>query len=305
MSPIWVLLGFFMCVMAGVSLAGYFWSSKRASSNAPAPFATPALAEPSLTPGRAAFVDLFGRIGEAFPGAKQAANPYRKKLSLAGYRWPTAVSVFYGIKVATAALLAGSAGVAGLNYSDDSAMIPVAMLCAAALGWMIPDRILASRISARAGRIRAGLPAALDLLVLGLEAGQSLDQTIADTSRGLKLTYPELSAELAQLYLELRAGNSRAEAFRAVSERTKEIELRKLMNVLIDSDRFGVTLGPSLRSHNKYLRTRFRQRAQESARKIGVKLIFPVFFLIFPSVLLVTLGPAVIMMMDQLHAMMK
>jgi len=184
-------------------------------------------------------------------------------------------------------------------------MVPIAMVCSGAVGWMIPDRFLSSRIKARATRVRAGLPAALDLLVLGLEAGQSLDQSIADTSRGLRYTHPDLSAELAQLYLELRAGNSRAQAFRDVSLRTNEIELRKLVNVLLDSDRFGVTLAPSLRSHNKYLRTRFRQKAQESARKIGVKLIFPVFFLIFPSVLLVTLGPAVIMMMAELKNMMK
>ncbi len=305
---IWVLLGFFAFVMAAITLAGYLLSSKGTAAggaSGPSPGAPGALAEPSLSSGRAAFVDLFRSIGEAFPGAKREANPYRKKLSLAGYRWPSAVPVYYGIKCASAVFFAGLSGVAGLTYSDDSSMIPIAMVCGAALGWMGPDRILASRIRARASRIRAGLPAALDLFVLGLEAGQSLDQTIADTSRGLKHTHPELSAELAQLYLELRAGNSRAEAFRDVSHRTNETEVRKLMNVLADSDRFGVTLGPALRSHNKYLRTRFRQRAQEAARKIGVKLIFPVFFLIFPSVLLVTLGPAVIMMTTQLHDLMK
>lgn len=303
---IWLLLGFFAFVMAAITLAGHLLSGKTTeASTSPAPSATGALAQPALTPGRAAFVDVFRSIGEAFPGAKQEANPYRKKLSQAGYRWPSALPVYYGIKCAACAFFAGLSGVASLTYSDDTTMIPVAMLCAGALGWMIPDRMLTSRIRARAERVRSGLPAALDLFVLGLEAGQSLDQAIADTSRGLKFTHAELSAELAQLYLELRAGNSRAEAFRDVSIRTNEIELRKLMNVLADSDRFGVTLAPSLRSHNKYLRTRFRQRAQEAARKIGVKLIFPVFFLIFPSVLLVTLGPAVIMMMTQLHNMMK
>jgi len=302
---VWILLGFFAFVMAGVTLAGYFFSSRGTASQGAAPAASGALSEPTLTPGRAAFVDVFRSIGEAIPGAKQEANPYRKKLSLAGYRWPSAVPAYYGIKCASTAFFAGLSGVACMAYSDSSTMIPIAMLGAGVVGWMIPDRVLTSRIRARASRIRAGLPAALDLFVLGLEAGQSLDQTIADSSRGLRHTHPELSAELAQLYLELRAGNSRAEAFREVSLRNNEVELRKLMNVLVDSDRFGVTLSTSLRSHNKYLRARFRQRAQESARKIGVKLIFPVFFLIFPSVLLVTLGPAVIMMMTQLHKMMK
>ena len=137
-------------------------------------------------------------------------------------------------------------------------------------------------------------------MVLGMEAGQSLDQSIAGSSRGLKRTHPDLSGELAQLYLELQTGQSRADAFRSFGARNKEQELRRLGNLLVDSDRFGTSLGPALRTHAKYLRTRFRQQAQEAARKVGVKLIFPVFFLIFPSVLLVTLGPACMMMYKQL-----
>jgi len=121
----------------------------------------------------------------------------------------------------------------------------------------------------------------------------------------LKRNYPDLSAELAQLYMELRTGGSRADSFRALAARNKDPELRKLSNLLIDSDRYGVTIGPALRTHAKYLRTRFRQQAQEKARKVGVKLIFPVFFLIFPSVLLVTLGPACMMMYEQLNSMLK
>ena len=105
--------------------------------------------------------------------------------------------------------------------------------------------------------------------------------------------------------MELRTGSSRADAFRALGVRNREAELRKLGNLLIDSDRFGVSIGGALRSHAKYLRTRFRQQAQEKARKVGVKLIFPVFFLIFPSVLLVTLGPACMMMYGQLKTLLQ
>ena len=108
-----------------------------------------------------------------------------------------------------------------------------------------------------------------------------------------------------QLYLELKTSSSRANAFRSLGLRNKEPELRRLANLLIDSDRFGVSLAPALRTHAKYLRLRFRQQAQESARKVGVKLVFPVFFLIFPSVLLVTLGPACMMMFQQLKAMLQ
>ena len=154
-------------------------------------------------------------------------------------------------------------------------------------------------------RLRSALPPALDLMVLGMEAGQSLDQSIADASRSLQRTHPDFSAELAQLYLELKTATSRADSFRGFGVRNKEPELRKLANLLADSDRFGTSIGPALRSHSKYLRTRFRQQAQERARKVGVKLIFPVFFLIFPSVLLVTLGPAVMLMYQQLKNLLQ
>jgi tight adherence protein C len=103
--------------------------------------------------------------------------------------------------------------------------------------------------------------------------------------------------------MELRANPSRLEALQNFAARGRDIELRKFTNLLVDTDRFGTSLGPALRTHGRYLRTRFRQNAQERARKVGVKLIFPVFFLIFPSVILVTLGPAVILLYGQLQAL--
>jgi tight adherence protein C len=141
------------------------------------------------------------------------------------------------------------------------------------------------------------------MLVLAVEAGQSIDQALVATGRGLKQTYPDLSAELTMLHLETRASNDRAEALRNFAERNTEPELRKLAALMIDTDRFGTALGPALRDHARYLRIRSRQKLQEAARKVGVKLIFPVFFLIFPSVILVTLGPAVILIFTQLKSM--
>ena len=304
MSGPWILFLFFAFVMGAVTVAGYVLlirAPQQRASDVPAMLSN----EPALPPARAAFLDIFRSIGDSFPNAKKEHNPYRRRLSLAGYRWPSAVSVFYGIKCATTLFMAGAAGVSALVFGGNPSGLPMAMLCGAGVGFLLPDRILSSRIRARAQRLRRALPPALDLLVLGLEAGQSLDSTAADASRGLKSVHPDLSGELAQLYLELRASNSRVEAFRNLAERTNEPEIRKLSHLLIDSDRFGVSLGPALRTHNRYLRTRFRQQAQESARKVGVKLIFPVFFLIFPSVLLVTLGPACIMMLKQLQNLMQ
>jgi tight adherence protein C len=114
-----------------------------------------------------------------------------------------------------------------------------------------------------------------------------------------------LSGELHQVQIEMPASRSRAEVFRALSDRNTEPELKRLAQVFLDSDRFGTGLAPALRTHVKFLRIRLRQQAYEQARKVSVKLVFPVFFLIFPSVILVTLGPALIQVYSQLNVLLK
>jgi tight adherence protein C len=302
MTEIWVAAGFFAFVLTAVAAAGYCYQrlAERRDGEGPGPL----LVGNQATTSRAAFADLFQSIGENFPAAKNEQNPYRVRLTAAGYRWPSALPIFYGIKCGSALFFAGLLGILALLYQHDPSITPLPMMCGLGLGFLLPDRVLGSRVHARASRLRAAIPPALDLMVLAMEAGQALDHSIADASRGLKSSYPDLSGELALLCLELRTGGTRIDSFRALGTRNKEPELRKLANLLIDSDRFGVSIGPALRAHAKHLRTRFRQQAQEKARKVGVKLIFPVFFLIFPSVLLVTLGPACIMMYQQLKTLL-
>src|ERR1700758_5597698 len=144
---------------------------------------------------------MFRLIGEAMPGtAKQAASA-RTLLGAAGYRWPGAVSVFLGIKVGSALLL-GAAGVwAAVTFQRDfgSALLPA--LCGLGFGYMLPDRVLERLGRRRMRSLRRALPAALDLMVLAVEAGQGLDAAILEASRGLRKTYPDLSAEFTQLQL--------------------------------------------------------------------------------------------------------
>ncbi|HLJ44447.1 MAG TPA: type II secretion system F family protein [Bryobacteraceae bacterium] len=303
MSDIWIGIAFFAFVLVSVTVAGYlFFLKPRETGRMDAAASGVLTPSANESPGTA-LLDFFHSIGTNFPGSRKEENPYRRHLVTAGYRLPSALPVFYGIKCASSLLGAALAGT--LSVIAGSAEMPlIAMACGMGFGFLLPDRILKWRAKERGLRLRTALPAALDLMVMGIEAGQSLDYTVADASRGLRITHPDLSTEFGQLYLELRAGTSRAEAFRNLAERNREPELRKLVSLLIDSDRFGAPLGPTLRTHTKYLRTRFRQQAQETARKVGVKLIFPIFFLIFPSVLLVTLGPACLMMYQQLKAMM-
>jgi tight adherence protein C len=224
-------------------------------------------------------------------------------LAAAGFRWPAAVSVFLGIKCGLALMLATAAGWAGVTLQSERSLIFLPIVCGLGFGYLLPDRVLERLAARRVFRLRRGLPAALDLMVLAVEAGQSLDAAILEASRGLRTTHPELASEFTQLHLELRANPSRIEALQNFAARGRDIELRKFAALLIDTDRFGTSLGPALRTHARYLRTRFRQSAQERARKVGVKLIFPVFFLIFPSVMLVTLGPALILLFAQMRAL--
>jgi tight adherence protein C len=306
MSETALLLTFFATVLAGAVIGGYVFVLRPASAraeSAPLPADLTAAAEGGWLAGF--FIATFRRMGEVIPGARDVKGELPERLSQVGYRFPGALSVFYGVKCAASLLAAVTAGFAASLQNPDPGAMLLPMLCGAGFGFKLPDLVLGRLAKARKERLRRGLPAALDLMVLGIEAGQAMDQAILDTSRGLQHTHPDLSHEFTRLHLELRAANSRVDALRAFGERNGEPELRKVGALLIDTDRFGTSLGPALRTHARYLRIRFRQTAQERARKVGVKLIFPVFFLIFPSVILVTLGPAVILIMTSLKKMMN
>lgn len=304
-----LLIGLFLFVLAAVSAVGYVFVLRPSRNETgtvviPAPIA---MDQRELPGAQAAVADIFRLIGEAMPGGQEKADAARQKLMIAGYRWPSAVSIFVGIKCATAVMLA-TAGIWGaVTFRPDADLFQMvlAAICGAGFGFLLPDRMLDRLAKKRVERLRRGLPAALDLMVLAVEAGQGLDAAILDTSRGLRATHPDLASEFTQLQLELRANTTRADALRNFSERNKDMELRKFANLLIDTDRFGTSLGPALKTHARYLRIRFRQIAQERARKVGVKLIFPVFFLIFPSVILVTLGPAVILIFTQMQHLLE
>jgi tight adherence protein C len=304
-----LLIGLFLFVLAAVTAVGYVFVLRPSRNDAgtvriPTPLA---LQQRELPGAQAAVVDIFRLIGEAMPGGQEKAEAARLKLMIAGYRWPSAVSIFIGIKIASAVMLAATGVWATVTFRPEADLMQMVLpaICGVGFGFLLPERVLDRMAAKRVERLRRGLPAALDLMVLAIEAGQALDAAILDTARGLRATHPDLAAEFTQLQLELRANTTRADALRNFGERSRDMELRKFANLLIDTDRFGTSLGPALKTHARYLRIRFRQIAQEKARKVGVKLIFPVFFLIFPSVILVTLGPAVILIFTQMQHMLE
>ena len=298
---------FFLFVVLGVTAAGYLFLLRghAAPAAASSTLTAPLEAAQGNATLRESFVDAMRRVGAAFPAATTSNHKVRMQLEAAGFRWDAAPQVLFGIKYAGALFLAGLGGAAALQAGKGIPEALLGALCLAGFGFLAPDRALQIMARRRSERLRRALPAALDLLVLCLEAGQSVDQAMLEASRSLRSLHPELAGELYRVHLEARASKSRLEAYRHLAERNRQPELTKLVNLLIDSDRFGASIAPALRTHARYLRTRFRQRAQEAARKVSVKLVFPVFFLILPSVLLVTLGPALLQMKQQLESILR
>ena len=286
MNELWIIGCFFVCVMGIITFAGYWFLSGKKDQAGPDVDATSVL------------LDAAAKMGSTVPSKDSAG--LKKKLGFAGYRQESAVPIFNSLKFAALGIGAAVLGIAGgvKNGDVSGALLPA--ICGAGLGFLAINKYLDSRVKSRSEKLRLGLPPSLDMVVLSLEAGQSLDSAIIETSREMRVAFPELSHELNLVQLELLASKSRVEAFRNLSERNSEPEMKRLSQVLIDSDRFGTSLAPALRSHVKYLRLRMRQAANEAARKVGVKLVFPVFFLIFPSVILVTLGPALILLFTQM-----
>jgi tight adherence protein C len=155
---------------------------------------------------------------------------------------------------------------------------------------MVVDRLIGRRQKV----IENGLPDALDLMVVCLEAGSSLDQAMLKVSEELGLAYPALADEFRMIITETRAGKPRLEAFRNFSTRTGVDDVRALVAMLVQTDRFGTSVAHSLRVHAETMRTKRRQRAEEAAAKTGVKMVFPLVFCIFPAIWVVTIGPAAI-----------
>ena len=138
----------------------------------------------------------------------------------------------------------------------------------------------------------------LDLLVICIEAGLSLDQAVARTAEELNLAQPAICDELGIVVLEQRAGCPRADAWKHFAERTNVDSVRNLVSVLVQSEKFGTSIAKTLRVHSDTLRTQRRQKVEEQAAKTTVKLVFPLVLFIFPSLFLVTLGPAAITIME-------
>jgi tight adherence protein C len=292
MNEFAILIGFFLAVVGCITGLGYVFMNRGGG--------TAAIDTPP-----ASFKETLKNFGALVPKRSQHVDHYRQLLSNAGYRHPDALTTFFGIKAASILGFACVLALVSLIAAGDSTGVVMAVMAGAGIGHLLPDRILRATHTRRDNNLRSSLPVALELMILGLEAGQGLDSVIAETARELDVTHPELAEECNLVLMEILASRSRQEALRGLAERNSEQEVKRIAQVLIDGDRFGTGLASALRNQLRFLRTRMRQSAQEQARKVSVKLVFPIFFLIFPAILLVTLGPAVILVFNALAKMLS
>lgn len=228
------------------------------------------------------------------PKSQAEVSALKQRLHSAGFREESAVKVYNGSRVLLPMLLMLIAAVSGLGSWNPL----LVYVLAAAVGFLAPDIWLRRRIKNRKSKIRRGLPDVLDLLVICIEAGLSLDQGTARTAVELKIAQPELCDELGIVVLEQRAGRPRGEAWKHLAERTDVDAVRNLTTMLIQAEQFGTSIAKTLRVHGDTLRTQRVQAVEEAAAKTTIKLLFPLVFFIFPSLFVVVLGPAAISIME-------
>jgi tight adherence protein C len=251
------------------------------------------------------FHDLIKKLGNLVPQSPKDVTVMQRRLIRAGVRNESALKILYGAKAAFGVGLPLITAIAVGGSSSDSGNKFASILAAAAVGFFGPNEYVRRMASKRQHEIARGLPNALDLLVVCVESGLGLDQAIMQVSKELDKAHPEISEEFGLVNLELKAGKRRVEALRNLAERTGVDDLKKLVAVLIQADRFGTGVAQSLRAHADFMRIQARQVAEEKAAKLGVKLIFPIFFCILPSLFVVTVGPVVMKIMRELVPMMN
>lgn len=242
-------------------------------------------------------INLAGPLAKlALPSEGWENSILRTRFMHAGYRARSVPMVYFAAKTLLALALPGIfllyAGIGRLELDTNVAL--AALLGLAALGYYLPNVVLARLIALRQRELFESFPDAIDLMTVCVEAGLGLDAAMVRVGEEMRLRSKVLAGELHLVSLELRAGRTREQALRNLALRTGVEEIDALVSMLVQADRFGTSIATSLRVHSDTLRTTRRLRAEEAAAKIALKLLFPLIFFIFPTLLMVLMGPAFI-----------
>lgn len=239
--------------------------------------------------------DAVGKLGEQMikRGGRDLVG-WTKRLVQAGFWRPDATRIFYGARVVVTVGLVIAGLVGGAILDLRLAVMMLLALWLGGLGWLAPSWYVHQRRRKRRAEISLALADALDLLVACVEAGIGLNQALVRVADEIRNISESLSAELVMVNLEIRAGTARDDALRNFAERTGVEDIENLVSTLIQTERFGTSVGRALRVQADTLRQKRRQRAEEAAAKTTIKLVFPLVLFVFPALFVVILGPAVI-----------
>ena len=240
-------------------------------------------------------------IGKLAPSPKAQTPKNQLLMVRAGYRSSEAIMAIRGFKIIVPVALLGLVFFTGIYTWNPTVVIGIAALA----GYLLPDMWLTWRVHVRQRLLRRALPDGLDLLVICVEAGLGLDQALLRVAQELSVAHPELSDELHLVNLEMRVGKTRLDAMRELGRRTGLDDINSLVSMLIQTERFGTSVAQSLRVHSDDLRMKRRQRAEQMAAKTSVKMVPALVFFIFPALMVVILGPAVLTLMRELIPALK
>jgi tight adherence protein C len=245
--------------------------------------------------------NVFVSIGQMIPAAKgKKASQDQILLTRAGYRGQNSVVAIRGMRAI------GGIGLFAISiWTNLSSLNPAVPVIAAVLGWFLPDLWLSSRVKARQMRLRLALPDAMDLLVICVEVGLGLDQALLKVADEVESAQPDLGQELHMVNLEMRVGKTRLDALRELALRTGLDDIKVLVGILVQTDRFGTSIVDALHTFSDELRTKRRQRAEELGAKVSVKMVPVLVFFIFPALMVVILGPAILAIMSTLLPNLK
>ena len=252
-----------------------------------------------------AFMQILAKVGNWVPASPGDLTTAQQRLYNAGYRSTAALKILYGVKVVLTLALPAVSWITLSHFGATTENRIGLTVLSAGLGFLGPNEFVLRMVKRRKRQISRSLPNALDLMVVCVESGLGLDQSILQVSRELQQGHPEISSEFAITNLEMRHGKRRAEALRNLGERTGVDDVKKLVSTLVQADRFGTSIAETLRTHSEFMRTTARQRAEEKAAKMGIKLVFPIFFCILPSLFVVTVGPMLIKIFFELIPLMS
>jgi tight adherence protein C len=233
------------------------------------------------------------KIASYIPKSPKEMGRLRRRLATAGFHGFRAVLVY-----SVAEVIGAVSGFVLVFFVMGLRTGWLFGIAGAIVGYLLPGYFVARRTRLRKKQIQNGLPDALDLLIVSLEAGLALDQAILKCSEELVIAYPALSEELQFVNTETRAGKPRVEALKNFAKRTQVDDVRALVAMLVQTERFGTSVAQALRTHAEESRVKRRQRAEERAAKLSVKLIFPLVFLLLPAFFVIALGPGVIKLVE-------